>query len=118
MLDVIDEEHLLDRATAIGDRLRARITVFANAGLPVANLRGLGAMVGFDVTNAMGETDGAAAKAVTVAALEAGLILLSCGTKGETIRVLVPLTASDAIIDEGMNIVEAALALVAGKVNA
>jgi len=75
-------------------------------------------MIGFDVTNAQGQTDGALAKAVTVAALEAGLILLSCGTKGETIRILVPLTASDALIDEGLDVVEAALAKVAGKVDA
>ena len=118
VLDVIDEEHLLDRATAIGDRLRARITGFAAAGLPVANLRGLGAMIGFDVTNAAGETCGIAAKAVTVAALDAGLILLSCGTKGEAIRVLVPLTASDDIIDEGLGVIESALAKVSGKVDA
>jgi 4-aminobutyrate aminotransferase/(S)-3-amino-2-methylpropionate transaminase len=118
VLDVIDEEKLLDRSTAIGERIGARVKAFAAAGLPVANLRGLGAMVGFDVTNAAGETDGAMAKAVTVAALEAGLILLSCGTKGETIRILVPLTASDAIIDEGLDIIEASLAKVAGKVTA
>ena len=118
MLDVIEEEGLLDRATAIGERLRRRINAFAAAGLPVANLRGLGAMIGFDVTNAAGETDGAAARAVTGAALEAGLILLSCGTKGETIRILVPLTASDDLIDEGLDIVEASLAKVSGKVDA
>jgi 4-aminobutyrate aminotransferase/(S)-3-amino-2-methylpropionate transaminase len=70
------------------------------------------------VTNAAGETDGAVAKAVTAAALDLGLILLSCGTKGETIRVLVPLTASDELIDEGFDIVEKALATVAGKVMA
>jgi 4-aminobutyrate aminotransferase/(S)-3-amino-2-methylpropionate transaminase len=118
VLDVIEEEGLLDRATAIGARLRARIEEFAAAGLPVANLRGLGAMIGFDVTNAAGETCGVAAKAVTAAALEAGLILLSCGTKGETIRILVPLTASDAVIDEGLDIVEAALARITAKVDA
>jgi 4-aminobutyrate aminotransferase / (S)-3-amino-2-methylpropionate transaminase / 5-aminovalerate transaminase len=81
-------------------------------------LRGLGAMIGFDVTNDAGETDGAVAKAVCAAALEAGLILLSCGTKGETIRILVPLTASEAVVDEGLDIVEASLAKVSGKVPA
>jgi 4-aminobutyrate aminotransferase/(S)-3-amino-2-methylpropionate transaminase len=53
-----------------------------------------------------------------VAAFEAGLILSSCGTKAETIRILVPLTASDAVIDEGLDSVDAALAKVAGKVDA
>jgi len=46
------------------------------------------------------------------------LILSSCGTKAETIRILVPLTASDAVIDEGLDSVDAALAKVAGKVDA
>ena len=116
VLDVIEEDGLC--APAIGQRMRTRVEGFAAAGLPVANIRGLGAMFGFDVTNAAGETDGALAKAVTVAALERGLILLSCGTKGETIRVLVPLTASDELIDEGLGLVEQALATVAGKVMA
>ncbi|MEF2276533.1 aminotransferase class III-fold pyridoxal phosphate-dependent enzyme, partial [Pseudomonas aeruginosa] len=92
-----------------GERLRAAVTGFAAKGLPVANLRGLGAMIGFDVTNAAGETDGAVAKAVCAAALEAGLILLSCGTKGETIRILVPLTVSDELLDEGIAVIENAL---------
>ncbi|EGD60776.1 4-aminobutyrate aminotransferase [Novosphingobium nitrogenifigens DSM 19370] len=118
VLDVIEEEKLLDRATAVGERLSKRIAGFAAAGLPVANLRGLGAMVAFDVTNADGETDGVCAKAVSTAALEGGLILLTCGPKGETVRILVPLTASDAIIDEGLDIMEKALASVGGKVAA
>jgi len=41
--------------------------------------------------------------------LENGLLLLSCGTYGETIRLLVPLTASDKLLDEGLNSLEAAL---------
>lgn len=118
VLEVIDEEGLCARATAIGETMRARVAGMAAAGLPVTNIRGLGAMFGFDVTNPAGETDGAVAKAVTAAALDLGLILLSCGTKGETIRVLVPLTASDAVIDEGLALMEQALARVAGKVMA
>jgi 4-aminobutyrate aminotransferase/(S)-3-amino-2-methylpropionate transaminase len=67
-------------------------------------------MVGFDILRAPGgEPDGAEAKAVTVRALTKGLILLSCGVYGETIRLLAPLTASDAILDEGLDILEAAL---------
>jgi 4-aminobutyrate aminotransferase/(S)-3-amino-2-methylpropionate transaminase len=51
-----------------------------------------------------------AAKRVTGLAQEKGLILLSCGNTGNTIRILVPLTASDAVLDEGLNLLEAALA--------
>ena len=46
---------------------------------------------------------------VIAAALENGLILLSCGVHGNTIRILVPLTASDTLLDDGMDRLEHAL---------
>ncbi|NVN12104.1 4-aminobutyrate--2-oxoglutarate transaminase, partial [Nguyenibacter vanlangensis] len=49
------------------------------------------------------------AAAICSRAAELGLIVLSCGVQGETVRILVPLTASDALIDEGMGILEQAL---------
>ena len=72
-------------------------------------------MIGFDIVRTRGshDPDGAAAKAVTVRALEKGLILLSCGVFGETIRLLAPLTTPDAILDEGLDILEASLERVA-----
>jgi 4-aminobutyrate aminotransferase/(S)-3-amino-2-methylpropionate transaminase len=41
------------------------------------------------------------------------MILLSCGVYANTIRILVPLTASDAIVDEGLDIIERSLKQVA-----
>ena len=112
VLDVIAEEDLMRRADEQGARIRARLQAMSqrNDLVPIANIRGPGAMVGFDILRAPGgEPDGAEAKAVTVQALTKGLILLSCGVYGETIRLLAPLTASDAILDEGLDILEAAL---------
>jgi 4-aminobutyrate aminotransferase/(S)-3-amino-2-methylpropionate transaminase len=113
VLDVIESEGLLKRADAIGSRLRERLMQASrrNDLAPIANLRGPGAMVAFDLVKARGtsEPDPDMAKKVTVRALEGGLVLLSCGIYGETIRILVPLTASDALIDEGLDILEAAL---------
>lgn len=110
VLDVIEQEGLCARAVDIGAQLRARLTDWQKTGLPVANIRGLGAMIGFDVTDAAGRPDGVAAKAVTSAALAHGLILLSCGVGGETIRLLMPLTATNDLIDEGMTILSGVLA--------
>ena len=71
-------------------------------------------MVAFDVINQRsGAPDGAAAKHICARALDEGLILLSCGGVGETIRLLVPLTAPEALIDEGLDRLEIALAEVA-----
>lgn len=111
VLDVIEEENLLVRANDIGTRLRARIAGFAgrNDLVRISGLRGPGAMIAFDVLDAQGNPDGAEAKRVCVRALAAGLVLLSCGQFGQAIRILVPLTASDAILDEGLDILEKAL---------
>lgn len=111
VLDIIEEEKLLARADAIGSRLRARIASWQgrNTLLPTTGLRGPGAMIAFDITTTHGEPDGAAAKAVCVRALEEGLIVLTCGHFGNTIRILVPLTASDEIIEEGLDKLELAL---------
>lgn len=113
VLDVMSEEKLLERAEAIGGRLRERLAALAGNGarVPIGNVRGLGAMIGFDVlkSRGSGEPDGAAAKRVTQRALEAGLILLSCGLQGETIRILVPLTIGDATLEEGLDKLEQAL---------
>ncbi|MDE2467065.1 MAG: aminotransferase class III-fold pyridoxal phosphate-dependent enzyme [Alphaproteobacteria bacterium] len=113
VLDVIEEEKLLARADAMGTRLRAALAEFSrrNDLAPIGHIRGPGAMIAFDLVKNRGsdEPDGDAAKRVTSRALGNGLILLSCGIYGETIRILVPLTASDAILDEGLAMLEGAL---------
>ena len=113
VLDVIRDEKLLARADAIGERLKQRLNVIAkrNDTAPIAAIRGQGAMIAFDIVKSRGthDPDGDAAKRVTTLALANGLVLLSCGIYGETIRILVPLTASDAIVDEGLDRLEKAL---------
>ena len=65
------------------------------------------------------DPDPDAAKALCATALENGLVLLSCGVYGNVIRILAPLTAEDAIIDEGLAIIEKSLAvMVSAKVAA
>jgi 4-aminobutyrate aminotransferase len=54
--------------------------------------------------SASNEPDAGLAANLLKAANERGLILLSCGTYGNVIRFLVPLTASDALVEEGMDI--------------
>lgn len=114
VLDVIAEEKLLERANAVGARIKARLEQIAarNDVVPMTAIRGPGAMVGFDIVKNRGayEPDADATKRVTTAALEEGLILLSCGVHANAIRILVPLTASDAVLDEGLDKLERALA--------
>jgi len=113
-IEAIEEEGLLARSTALGETFRAR---FAEIGARVApyrmwDIRGLGAMLAVEfVTDFETATpDADLTKAVVAHALERGLILLACGMHGNALRIMVPLTASDAIIDEGLAIFEEALA--------
>lgn len=114
VIEVFEKEKLLDRANVIGDRLRAAIERFSRANnlVPVSAPRGPGAMIAFDILKQRGsdEPDAETTKRVTRLAHENGLILLSCGTTASTIRILVPLTASDEILDEGLAILEKCLA--------
>jgi 4-aminobutyrate aminotransferase/(S)-3-amino-2-methylpropionate transaminase len=113
VLDVIQEEKLLDRANAMGDRIKTKLNQFAkrNDLMPIAAIRGPGAMIGFEIVKHRGsfEPDAEATKRLTTAALQNGLIVLSCGVYNNVIRILVPLTASDAILDEGMGMLENAM---------
>lgn len=117
VLDVIEEEGLLGRADAIGEMIKARVRGFAlrNDLARVSEPRGPGAMVAFDIVTGSGAPDGAGAKAVAASALEHGLVLLTCGKYGETLRVLVPLTASDEIVEEGLGLLEQALGAVGAQ---
>ena len=115
VLDVIEEEGLLERAEIIGGAIRAHLARIAGAEqtVPIANLRGLGAMLAFDVVKdaASREPDGAGARAVAARALERGLIVLTCGAHGETLRILVPLTIQYELLEHGLAMLEQALRL-------
>jgi 4-aminobutyrate aminotransferase/(S)-3-amino-2-methylpropionate transaminase len=114
VLDVIEEEKLVERANHIGARMKAKLEGISrrNNTIPIAAIRGPGAMIAFDVVTTRGtnEPDADTTKRVLAKAREHGLILLSCGVYSNAIRLLVPLTASDALIDEGLDILELSLA--------
>jgi 4-aminobutyrate aminotransferase/(S)-3-amino-2-methylpropionate transaminase len=114
VLDVIEDENLLARADAIGARIKQRLQAIAqrNDTLPIGAIRGPGAMIGFEIFKGRGsmEPDADATKRVTSRALQEGLILLSCGVYANVIRVLVPLTVQDDILEEGLGKLERALA--------
>jgi 4-aminobutyrate aminotransferase/(S)-3-amino-2-methylpropionate transaminase len=104
VLKVFDDEQLLARSRALGERLTAGLRRIAAAEPAIGDVRGLGAMVAIELFEE-GDTarpDAALTRRVVAEAARRGLILLSCGTYGNVIRVLVPLTASDLLVDEGL----------------
>lgn len=114
VLDIIDDEALCARSERLGQRVMAKLSAIANRNdvAPVDAVRGVGSMIAFDIVTerGCGIPDGARAKRVTSAALENGLLLLSCGVSGETIRLLYPLTIEDEVLVEGLRRLESALA--------
>ena len=113
VLDAIEEEKLCDRANAIGKIILDRChQIRARSNLNcMGDVRGLGAMCAIELVKdtASAEPAPQLTQALMKVANENGLILLSCGTYGNVVRFLVPLTASDALVRDGMDIFETSL---------
>ena len=110
VLDVIDDERLVERAVLLGQRLTRRLDALRERVPQIADVRGLGSMIGVEFIDPVSRLPLAdMAKRVQALALERGLILLVCGTHGNVIRFLYPLTTPDAHFNEALDIIEAAL---------
>lgn len=112
VLKVFEKENLLERSKTLGARLTTRLQALAAQHPCIADVRGLGAMVAIELckNGDVHQPDADLTKRLCAEATRRGLILLSCGTYGNVVRILVPLTASDALVDEGLLMLEAALA--------
>ena len=111
VLDVMQEEAVSERAQALGSRVMRRFCAWADEDPGIGDVRGLGAMVALELVRDR-ETkapDAVRVSRVVSEALQRGLVLLSAGTYSNVIRVLVPLTTSPDVIDEGLDVMAEAL---------
>ena len=111
VLDIMERENIVSRGARVGDTLRERFTSWAARDSRIGDVRGLGAMMAIElvrdpITKA---PDKDRTGKVLSEALARGLILLSAGTYGNVVRVLVPLTIEEAVLDEGLAVMEQAL---------
>ncbi|MEO5659092.1 MAG: 4-aminobutyrate--2-oxoglutarate transaminase [Polaromonas sp.] len=106
VLDVFNKENLLQRSCDVGERLSTALKAMAARHAFIGDVRGMGAMVAVELfkNGDVKQPDADLAKRITTEATARGLILLTCGSYGNVIRILVPLTASDALLDEGLAI--------------
>jgi 4-aminobutyrate aminotransferase / (S)-3-amino-2-methylpropionate transaminase / 5-aminovalerate transaminase len=111
VLDVIGDEDLCARAAVLGDQLRERMLAWQRRFPQVGDVRGLGAMLAIElVEDPETKTPAPAlASAVIDEAVNRGLLLLTSGIYSNCIRVLTPLTLSDAELDEALAVWEEAL---------
>jgi 4-aminobutyrate aminotransferase len=113
VLRVFEDEQLLERSRAVGARLTDALHRLARDHKTIGDVRGLGAMVAIELFEDGTHTpDAELTRRIVAEAAKRGLILLSCGTHGNVIRILVPLTASDALLDEGLSILAASFTAV------
>jgi 4-aminobutyrate aminotransferase / (S)-3-amino-2-methylpropionate transaminase / 5-aminovalerate transaminase len=105
VLEELSSPGFRERADQIATLLRTRLDELASSHEQIGEVRGLGSMLALELV----EQNGEASKAVTVAAREKGLILLSCGLYGNVIRLLPPLSATDEELERGLAILEEAL---------
>jgi 4-aminobutyrate aminotransferase/(S)-3-amino-2-methylpropionate transaminase len=93
------------RADELGARIRARLEQLAARNAAIGEVRGLGPMLALELAEPTPDL----AKAVTAAARDRGLVLLSCGIYGNVIRILVPLTIDDPLLERGLDLLEESL---------
>jgi 4-aminobutyrate aminotransferase len=110
VLEAVREPELLDQATRVGERVRARLDELAARHAAIGEVRGLGPMIAFELAEQTPDR----AKAIVEAAFERGLLLLACGLYGNVIRLLPALTISDEDLDEGLALLEESLSAVDG----
>jgi 4-aminobutyrate aminotransferase/(S)-3-amino-2-methylpropionate transaminase len=110
VIETIEADDLLARARRIEELLFDRLRTLQASDPRIGDVRGRGAMIAAEfVDPATGEPDGALAKAVAAYCHQQGVITLTCGTWGNVIRFLPPLSISDELLSEGLDVVAAGL---------
>jgi len=110
VLDIIDDEKLCERATVLGDKLKAKLEALKADVPQIADVRGPGAMIAVEFCKpGSHDADAAFAKLVQTRALERGLLLLVCGVYSNVVRFLFPLTIQEEVFDEAIGILEEVL---------
>ena len=113
VLDAIEADNLLQRGLEMGHAIDTRLRKMAqrNSLACIGDVRALGCMNAIELVKDRdsGAPDGDLSAKVAATALQKGLILVSAGPARNVIRLLVPLTASPDVVEEGLDILESAL---------
>ena len=113
-IDVFENDGVIERAQEIGVILTDRLTAIQQNDPRVGDVRGHGAMIAAEFVDPETKApDAALTAAVAKACIAQGVIVLTCGTYGNVIRFLPPLSIDDALLNEGIDVVAAALAATA-----
>lgn len=112
VLDVIEEENLVNRAVEIGERMMTVFHSWKEKYEIVGDVRGLGAMTAIELVKDKGTKEPASeeVKAILKETHSKGVITISAGIYSNVLRFLPPLVITDEQLEEGLTILEAAIA--------
>ena len=114
-IETIETERLLERSTSIGQQFEKRARDWQKKWAIVGDVRGLGGMCAMELVRNPQTREPAddETKAIAKYCYEHGLITITAGTLNNVIRILVPLVVTVEQLQEGFDVIEAALASVA-----
>lgn len=108
VLQVMEEEKLCERSMILGEKIRQRLSALQSKTSLIAEVRGMGAMTAVEFCQDGNPHKPLAEVANTLKAqaFEQGLLLLNCGVFGNVLRIMLPLTIEESVMDEGLSIIE------------
>jgi 4-aminobutyrate aminotransferase / (S)-3-amino-2-methylpropionate transaminase / 5-aminovalerate transaminase len=117
VMDVFAQEDIINRAAALGRKLRAQFDALQKEFEIIGDVRGKGPMLALELVRDRESKEPAAdeTKALVKFCFDNGLILLSCGTFGNVIRTLMPLVITDEQLDRGISIMRDGFHSLKGK---
>jgi 4-aminobutyrate aminotransferase/(S)-3-amino-2-methylpropionate transaminase len=110
-IETVEQDGLVERARAVETLLKERLHALQARDARVGDVRGRGAMIAVELVRpGTTDPDPDLARAVSAAAHAEGVIVLTCGTYGNVLRLLPPLAIDDTLLGEGLDVLEAAFA--------
>ena len=117
VIETIQRENLCDRANYLGGKFESRAREWRRRWPIVGDVRGLGAMCAFELSDPKtGQPAHEETRQITRYCYAHGVIVLSAGSFGNVIRMLMPLVISDAQFEEALDVMEAGLSDAVGHV--
>ena len=116
VLDLFEEKNLLETSVTLGKTLESRLLQFKEQYDIIGDVRGMGPMIAMELVEdrATKKPAADAVKALVKYCFDKGLIILSCGTYGNVIRLLMPLTIPEGLLNKGLDIIDEGLRTVQG----
>ncbi|MEZ3499054.1 4-aminobutyrate--2-oxoglutarate transaminase [Pantoea sp. KPR_PJ] len=116
VLDLLEHDRLLARASALGEQLHARLQQLAEKYACIGDVRGLGFMLAVEILDfETGRPDAALTQKILDSACQEGLLLIKCGVQRNVVRFLAPLVTTDSQLEEALHIFDIALARATGR---